>query len=320
MRKKLQSDSSREVRQLCPWQRRSSYFDILLIGRQPTPGAGAITALDDPLLVNLTNDIAIAGQQCLGRAHLGAHRQLAFAEAIGAVFRIFLGATRRLRTATTGAVGALVHLAAGAEVADPRILRRPKRTGVEAIAAADALVLIVQYDAVFGREDAFDRTDCRARRVGAMHTGHRHRTLAGFAVIYRNDASAIDAPWHLVLVLAGGNASIATDAALRVAKKFHSSHRPASFTRALSGRAWPSVPASRSPDRSRRSSASSRSRRVRSDRRPLDTCCADRRPGTSRQNDTASTRRLCRPALSPAPSCALLSCSPHPKPRPNHRP
>ena len=37
-----------------------------------------------------------------------------------------------------GAVGALVHLAARAEIADARILRRAERAGVEAVAAADA--------------------------------------------------------------------------------------------------------------------------------------------------------------------------------------
>src|SRR5207302_8091237 len=212
------------------------------------------------------------GEQRLGRAHLGAHRQLAFAEAVRAVFCEFLGAARRFRAAAAGAVGAFVHLAARTEIADLRILRRAKRTGVEAVAAADALVLVVQHDAVFGGKDAFDRTDRRARRIGAMHAGHRHRTLAGLAVVDGHDAPPIDAPWHLVLVLAGGNASITIDASLGVAKELHSSHRTASFTPALSGRAWPWVPAFRSPDRSRRSSASSRSRRVRSGRRPLDIC------------------------------------------------
>src|SRR5713226_7915273 len=218
-------------------QRSPSYFDVLVIRRQPTPGTGAIAALNDPLLVDLANDIAIAGEQRLRRAHLGAHRQLPFTEAVRAVLCEFLGAARRFGTATAGAIGAFVHLAARTEIADARILRRAKRTGVEAVAAADALVLVVQYDAVFGGVDAFDRADRRAWGIGAMHAGHRHRTFAGLAVVDGHDAPSIDAPWHLVLILAGGNASIAIDASLGVAKELHSSHRTASFTPALSGRA-----------------------------------------------------------------------------------
>jgi hypothetical protein len=57
-----------------------------------------------------------------------------------------------------------------------------------------------------------------------MHAGHRYRTFAGFAVVERDDAAAIDAPRHFMLVLTSGDASIALDATVGVAKKFHSSH------------------------------------------------------------------------------------------------
>jgi hypothetical protein len=57
-----------------------------------------------------------------------------------------------------------------------------------------------------------------------MHARHRYRAFAGFAVVERNDAAAIDAPGHFVLVLAGGDAGIALDATVGVAEKFHSSH------------------------------------------------------------------------------------------------
>ena len=53
-----------------------------------------------------------------------------------------------------------------------------------------------------------------------MHAGHRDRALAGTAVIDGDDAPAVDAPRHLVLVLAGGDAGVALDAAVCVAEEF----------------------------------------------------------------------------------------------------
>jgi hypothetical protein len=53
-----------------------------------------------------------------------------------------------------------------------------------------------------------------------VHAGHRDRALAGHAVVDRDDAAAVDAPGHLVLVLAGGDAAVAFDAALGVAENF----------------------------------------------------------------------------------------------------
>src|ERR1700704_2408774 len=96
--------------------------DGLAIRHLPAPGAGAVATLEDALLVDLRDDLAIAGEQRLGRAHLGAQRQLAFGETVGAVFlELGLGA---VGLGAAGAVGALVHLAARAKVADSRILRR----------------------------------------------------------------------------------------------------------------------------------------------------------------------------------------------------
>src|SRR5204862_2019620 len=101
---------------------------------------------------------------------------------------------------------------------------RAERAGVEAIAAADAQVLGVQHHAVGGGVEAAHRAHRRARRVGAMHARHRHRALARLAVIDGDDAPPVDAPGHLVLVLAGGDAGVALDAAVGVTEKFHSRH------------------------------------------------------------------------------------------------
>src|SRR5205814_8571101 len=136
----------------------------LAVGALPAPGAGAVAALGDALLVDLRDDLAVAGQQRLGRAHLGAQRQLAFGETVGAVFLVFRHAAVGLRPA--GAERAFVHLAARAEIADAGILRRAERAGVEAIAAADADVLRMQHHPVGRGVEGIDRTDRLARRVG----------------------------------------------------------------------------------------------------------------------------------------------------------
>src|SRR5262249_32414409 len=157
-----------------------------------------------------------------GRAHLRAQRQLALGQPVGAVLLVlFLGAVR-LRPAR--AIGALVHLAARAEVADLGILRRAERAGVEAIAAADADVLPMHHGAVGGGEDGAGRAHRLARRVGAVHAGHRDRALARLAVVDGDDAPAVDAPGHLMLVLAGGDAGVALDATVGVAEEFHPGH------------------------------------------------------------------------------------------------
>src|SRR5262245_23852956 len=196
--------------------------DGLAIGDLPAPGSGPVATFGYALLVDLRDDLAIASEQRLGRAHLGAQRQLAFSQPIGAIFDELGLAAIRLRAAC--AVGALVHLAARAEVADLGILRRAERAGVEAIAAADAEVLGVQHHRVRGRVEAVDRAHRRAGRVGAVHAGHGDRALARLAVIDGDDAPAVDTPGHFVLVLARGDAGVALDAAVGVAEKFHPSH------------------------------------------------------------------------------------------------
>ena len=185
--------------------------------------------------------VTVAAQQRLGRAHLRAERQLAFGEAVASVFLELGLAVGFLRPA--GAEGALVHLAARAEVAGLRILRRPERAGVEAIAAADAQVLRVQHHALLGLVDAVDRADRHARRIGTVHAGDGDRPLAGRAVIDGYDSPPIDAPGHLVLVLARGDAGVALDAALGVAEEFHSRHGRLLMPSPL-GKAWSWFPAS----------------------------------------------------------------------------
>src|SRR5262249_33800018 len=160
-----------------------SHRNPLVISRHPTPGAGAIPAFDHALLVDFGDDLPVAGEQRLGRAHLGTERQLALRNSIGAVLLVFLDAARRFRSAAAGAIGAFVHLAARSEVAALGMLRRAKRAGVEAVAAADAQILRVKDDAVIGRENAFHRADRRAGSVGTVHARHGYRTLARLAVI-----------------------------------------------------------------------------------------------------------------------------------------
>src|SRR6185437_1592355 len=84
--------------------------DRLVIGRLPAPGAGAVAAPRHPLFVDLRNDVAVAGEQRLGRAHLGAQRQLAFGETVGAVFLVLF--LRTVGLGAAGAEGTLIHLAA----------------------------------------------------------------------------------------------------------------------------------------------------------------------------------------------------------------
>src|SRR5947209_5253750 len=54
--------------------------DRFAIRRLPAPGAGAVAALDHPLLVDLRDDVAIPSEQRLGRAHFRAKRQFPFRE------------------------------------------------------------------------------------------------------------------------------------------------------------------------------------------------------------------------------------------------
>src|SRR5262249_30384931 len=168
-------------------------------------------------------------EEGLRRAHLRTQRQLAFGQAIVTVLFVFRLAQVRLRPA--GAVRALVHLAARAEVAHARVLRSTERARVEAIAATNAQVLGMQHHAVGRRVEAVDGAHRGTRSIRAMHARHRYRALAGLAVVDGDDASAVDAPRHLVFVLAGGDARIALDAAVGVAEKLHSSHDRSSLSR-----------------------------------------------------------------------------------------
>src|SRR3546814_4676000 len=92
------------------------------------------------------------------------------------------------------------------------LLRCSERAGEEAVAAADTEILRMQHHAVRRGVEAVDRADRRAGCVGAMHAGHGDRALADLAVVDCDDTAAIDAPRHVMLVLACGDAGVALDA------------------------------------------------------------------------------------------------------------
>src|SRR4029079_745748 len=170
----------------------------------------------------LGNDVAVAGEQRLGRAHLGAQGQLAFGQPVGTVFlELFLAA---VGVRAAGTEGALVHLATRPEVTDLRILRRAEWASVEAVTAPDAEIFRVQHHRVRRGVEAVYGAYRRAGRIGAVHAGHGDRPLARFAVIKCDDAPTVDAPGHFVFVLAGRDAGVAFDAAVGVAEEFHSRH------------------------------------------------------------------------------------------------
>src|SRR5207247_7393603 len=125
------------------------------VGRAPAPHFGALAAAHHAIAIDVGDHVAVAAQERLGRAHLGAGRQLAFGEAVAAVL-LELGLAA-VGLGAAGAEGALVHLAAQAEVAVGRKLRRAERAGVAAVAAADADVLVVQHHALVGAVEAVDR-------------------------------------------------------------------------------------------------------------------------------------------------------------------
>src|SRR5438105_3286451 len=112
---------------------------LRLIGGAPAPGARAEAARHDPVAVDVGDDVAVAGQQRLGRAHLGAQWQFAFADPVAAVAALADRGEMVGRFARPAiAEGAFVHLAAAAEIAGLRVLRRAERAGVETVAATDA--------------------------------------------------------------------------------------------------------------------------------------------------------------------------------------
>src|SRR6202044_478416 len=102
----------------CIMRRRNSRRDSFMVGSRPAPGAGAVAPLRDALLVDLGDDFAISRQQRFGGTHFSAERQLSLEHAVGAVLFVFLDAAGNFRAAAAGAVGAFVHLATRAEIAD----------------------------------------------------------------------------------------------------------------------------------------------------------------------------------------------------------
>jgi hypothetical protein len=58
-----------------------------------------------------------------------------------------------------------------------------------------------------------------------MHAGHGDGFLAGLTVLEGHDAPPVHTPGHLVLVLTGGDATVAFDTTLGIAKKFHTCHK-----------------------------------------------------------------------------------------------
>src|SRR3974377_1461789 len=84
--------------------------DRFAIGGLPTPGARAVAAPGHALLIDLRNDVAVTGEQRLGRAHLATERQLAFGQPIGPIFLVLFPAVVSFRAAS--AERAFVHLAA----------------------------------------------------------------------------------------------------------------------------------------------------------------------------------------------------------------
>src|SRR5262245_60613567 len=89
----------------------------------------------------------------------------------------------------------------------------------------------MQHHAVGSRVEAVHRTNGGTGRIRAVHAGHRHRAFARFAVVDGDHPAAVDAPGHLVLVLAGSDAGIALDATIDVAEKLHSCHGRSSLRR-----------------------------------------------------------------------------------------
>jgi hypothetical protein len=82
----------------------------------------------------------------------------------------------------------------------------------------------MEDDAVGRCDETVHWTHRLTRGVRAVHARHRDRSFAGLAVVDRDDTPSIDAPRNFMLVLAGGDASIALDATVAVAEKFHAGH------------------------------------------------------------------------------------------------
>src|SRR6185437_16148058 len=107
-----------------PHRRLELSRNCFFVGRLPSPSAGSIPAFGHAFLINLGDDIAVAGQQRLCRAHLCTQWELAFSQTIGSVFfKLFLAV---VGIRATSAESALVHFSARTEITHLRILRRPE--------------------------------------------------------------------------------------------------------------------------------------------------------------------------------------------------
>ena len=168
-------------------------------------------------------DVAVAAEQRLGRAHLGAGRQLALGKPVAAVL-LELGLAA-VGLGAAGAEGALVHLAAQAEraVAAGTAARRTGRRRSSSRSRCTRPCRAAPRLPRSGRSSRPGTPPCRARPSSACRRP-RSTSLARHAVVERHHAAAVDAPWHVVLVLAGRDAAVALDAALGVAQEFHSGH------------------------------------------------------------------------------------------------
>src|SRR5690625_1645364 len=189
----------------------------------PAPGAAAKAALDDTFAVDLADHLAIASKESPRRADLGTKRQLALGNSVGAIKAELLRRAVPFRPAR--AIGTFVHDAARSELGCARVLGRPERAGIKAVAAAYAGLLIVEDHADIGLVDAICRADRDTGRICAVHaTGGDGFLLARHPVIDGDDATPQHAPGDFVLVLADTGAGHAFDAALGVTEEFHPCH------------------------------------------------------------------------------------------------
>src|SRR5690606_33928164 len=92
----------------------------------PSPELRALAPNHHALPIDVRQLLAVAAEQRLRRAHLGAHRKLPFGKTVASVPLELLG--RSVGLGPAGAERALVHLAAQAEGTRLRELRRAERT------------------------------------------------------------------------------------------------------------------------------------------------------------------------------------------------
>src|SRR5690625_1977064 len=111
----------------------------------PAPGAAAEAALHDPFAIDLADHLTIPGKERARRADFGAERQPAFGDPVRAIEPEFLG--RAVRFWPPGAIGAFVHDTARTELGLPGVLGSPERACIEAVAAADARLLVMEHQA-----------------------------------------------------------------------------------------------------------------------------------------------------------------------------